>query len=42
VFVHASNIENTEPYAPIDDGHKVSFEIGENDKGLYAKNVTLL
>jgi cold shock protein len=38
VFVHYSNIV-TEGFKTLDEGDKVTFNIVQGDKGLYAENV---
>ncbi|MBN1787983.1 MAG: cold-shock protein [Sedimentisphaerales bacterium] len=39
LFVHHSEIK-TSGYATLDDGQKVSFDVGEGKKGPCATNVT--
>jgi CspA family cold shock protein len=40
LFVHYSDIKNeNDGRASLDDGQKVSFEIGTNEKGEYATSV---
>ena len=40
-FVHFSEIQSDD-FKTLDEGQKVSFEIGEGAKGAVAKNVTLV
>lgn len=42
VFVHFRQINNTQGYGRVslEDGQKVTFEIGEGEKGPQAQNVT--
>ena len=43
VFVHYRNINNTGyGRVSLNDGQKVTFEVGEGEKGLQAQNVTAL
>ena len=43
VFVHYRNINNTGyGRVSLNDGQKVTFEVGQGEKGLQAENVTAL
>ena len=44
VFVHYSKIQNNNSFGRVtlDEGQKVSLEIGKNEKGSYADNVNIL
>jgi len=40
LFVHHSEIKNSDGYATLNDGQKVEYEIGQGKKGPCANNVT--
>ncbi len=42
VFLHASQLDNSYPFANLQKGDVVEFEIFENNKGLNASNCKVL
>ena len=39
IFVHHNSIQ-TDGFRSLDEGERVTFEIGQNEKGEHAQNVT--
>ena len=39
LFVHHSEIKNSDGYATLSDGQKVEYEVGQGQKGPCANNV---
>jgi len=42
VFVHYSQIKSDKEYKTLEEGTAVEYEVVEGEKGLQAKNVTVI
>lgn len=42
IFIHHTGIKSDEDFKKLNDGDKVTFDIGKNDKGDIAENVVVV